>query len=82
MIGEEAKRYVFIRSQIMYHIILFVTFFGAVQVQPWLLVQAQSYLAQYAWAQSILSWILVYLLAIYIFPAVAFMIVKAILDKN
>jgi hypothetical protein len=81
MIGDEAKAYVFLKSKIIFHIVLFLAFFGAIQLHPWVVEQAAVYITQYTWLQSIVPWIVTYLIAIYIFPAIAFMIVKAVLDR-
>ena len=80
MIGDEARFYVYAKNKLIYHITLFLAFFGAIKLQPWLAIQVITYVP-YTWSHQILPWIITYLGAIYILPAIGFTIVKSILGE-
>jgi len=80
MIGDEGRVYVYNRNRILYYVTLFLAFFGAVKIQPWLATQVIT-LVPYVWLHQILPWVIAYLAAIYILPAIGFTVIKSVLGE-
>lgn len=77
----EGKYYVYAKNRWLYHIILFGAFIISIKIIPWLAIQVAKYIENVT-MQMWASWLLAYVLAIYIFPELGFMLYKAFSEND
>jgi hypothetical protein len=78
---SEGRMYAAYNHQIMYHLILFGSFIASIFAIPYIKTVLPKYVQQ-PWAQQILPYCIAYILAIYMIPEIAFLVLKSSSDKQ